>query len=262
MKISTELNEIHRVHEDLIYTFRDDSLDPTLSPQSKSAGTRSDKHASFNIKISALTVSMKFKKSAAVFSSNWAASPHDARIFSLNFRIYFRQFEDSIGVRINYIKWRFILVWGVSKVRWRNLLEIEWSSGWGQTRRLDNRCEAEWCFYTTGSTHPCAGQHRPPLHKLLHPSSYSIDQNKWTVFVHVYCHLLRPFHFAETAFGNGVAQLAVNQIASWLSPDSVAPQSKRKSMPCWIGTEIHPHRRCSLGCFHNLHMEASWTARI
>ena len=70
MKISTELNGIHRVHEDLIYTFRDGSSDLTLSPPSKSAGTRSDKHASFNIKTSALTVSMKFEKSAAVFSSN------------------------------------------------------------------------------------------------------------------------------------------------------------------------------------------------
>ena len=180
---------------------------------------------------------MKFKKSTGDFSSNWAASPHDAKTFLLYFRIYIRQYEGSIGVRINYIKWRFVLLWGVSKPKLRNLPEIGWSLGRGQIQRLDDWCEAEWCFSTTGSTHPCAGQHRPLLRKLLHPSFYSKHQNKPLIFFYVDCHLLGPFHSAEMAFGNGVAQLAVNQIVLLLSWDSVAPQSKKKSRPCWNGRE-------------------------
>lgn len=58
------------MHEDINYTFRDVSLHPTLSPSSKLAGARSDKHASFNSKTSPLTASMNFSKSVGDFSSN------------------------------------------------------------------------------------------------------------------------------------------------------------------------------------------------
>lgn len=89
------------MHEDLSYTFTDSSLNPTLYPSSTLAGVGSDKHASFNTRTSALMASMNFSNSAGVFCSNLAASPHDARIFSLYFRIYIGQYEDSMGVRIN-----------------------------------------------------------------------------------------------------------------------------------------------------------------
>ena len=78
------------MHDALMHTFRDGSLNPTLSTSSKLAGAESAKHASFNNSTLSLAVSMKFEKSAGDFSSNLAASPHDAKIFSLNFRIYIR----------------------------------------------------------------------------------------------------------------------------------------------------------------------------